>query len=324
MAEHLRKPGFALALALSVSVASPASPAVPDIPQSSPLRHIDPALVSCGKDLIALMDATRITTTWNHEKFPAFHVVGNTWSVGIRPVTSYLIKTSEGLILIDTTFGDTAPWVAEAIQSQGFKLEDIRIILGSHAHGDHQGGNAWMKEHAPNARFMIMDGDVAAIEAGLPAGGGLAATPGVHVDRVLHDGDKVTLGDTTIDIWKTAGHTPGATSFTWKTSEGGKTFSMAILGSQQPAAKLVPEDYPGIVGDQIQAWTRLLSLTPDYWFGGHSWQHFNIRKYEEKLARPQSDPFNDPKGYRCLTAARAQEFVNLLDKQRKATAVPAR
>lgn len=322
MARKFKFTGAAVAITAlcSLGTASVASAAISDIPANSPLRHIDPALVSCGKDLIALMDATRITTTWNHEKFPAFHVVGNTWSVGIRPVTAYLIKTSEGLILIDTTFADTAPWVAEAIKSQGFKLEDIKIILGSHAHGDHQGGNPWMKEHVPGARLMIMVADVPAIEKGLGGGGNMEAIPGVKVDRVLHDGDKVTLGDTTIDIWKTAGHTPGATSFTWKTSEGGKTFSMAILGSQQPAPKLVPEEYPGIVADQINAWTRLLSFTPDYWFGGHSWQHFNIRKYEEMLAKPGSAPFNDPKGYRCLTAARSQEFVDSLAKQKKAAA----
>jgi metallo-beta-lactamase class B len=285
-----------------------------DIPADSPLRRLDADLVRCGKELIAQMDAARITTTWEHEKFPAFHVFGNTYSVGIRPVTAYLVKTSDGLILIDTTFAPTAPWVAESIQKLGFNLADIKIILGSHAHGDHQGGNAWMKEHAPKAQLMVMDADVAAIEKGLKGPNG-AGDPPAKVDRILHDGDKVTLGDVSIAVWKTAGHTPGATSFEWRTSEGSKTYDIVVVGSQQPATQLVPEGYPGIVADQANAWTRLRSLRPDIWFGGHSWQHANIHKYEQLLVKPGSEPFVDPKGYRCLTEARTQEFVDSYDQQ---------
>lgn len=267
------------------------------------------------------MDATRITTGWDHRKFPAFKVVGNTYSVGISAVTAYLVKTSDGLILIDTTFDETAPWVAESIEKLGFKLSDVKIILGSHAHLDHQGGSAWMKAHAPGARLMIMEGDAETVEKGSPGVEGIGrGMPPVKVDRVLHDGDKVTLGDVTISIWKTAGHTRGASSFEWQTTENGKTYDVLLMGSQQAATKLVPEGYPGIVKDQIDGWERLLSLKPDVWFGGHPWQHNNVDKYEAMLAEPGSNPFIDPKGYRCLVAARAFDFVEELKKQEAAAA----
>lgn len=299
-------------------VVSPAA-AAPSITPDSPLLRIDPNEIACGRKLIAKMDATRITTGWDDRKFPSFKVVGNTYSVGIAAVTAYLIRTDDGLILIDTTWAETAPWVAEAIQKQGFKLEDIKIILGSHAHADHQGGSAWMKAHAPNARLMIMDGDAATVEAGAsPSAGGGRAMPPVKVDHVLHDGEKVTLGDVTVTAWKTAGHTPGASSFEWQTSENGKTYDILLMGSQQAAEKLAPEGYPGIVADQISGWTRLLTMKPDVWFGGHSWQHDNIDKYEAMLAEPGTNPFIDPQGYRCLVAARTFDFVAELKKQQAA------
>lgn len=311
--------GFLVAalVATSVSPAHAKPSSVPAIAADSPLLKIDQREVACGRPLIARMDATRITTGWDDRKFPSFKVVGNTFSVGIAAVTAYLIKTSDGLILIDTTWEETAPWVAEAIEKQGFKLTDIKIILGSHAHADHQGGSAWMKAHAPNAKLMIMAGDAETVEAGAPpdAGGGRSMPP-VKVDHVLRDGEKVTLGDVTVTAWKTAGHTRGASSFEWQTHENGKTYDILLMGSQQAAEKLVPEGYPGIVSDQISGWTRLLAMEPDVWFGGHSWQHDNIDKYEAMLTDPGTNPFVDPEGYRCLVAARAFDFVEELKKQK--------
>lgn len=316
---------FAVSLAAlamgQAALAAPSAPPLAKIAADSPLLRIDPNEVACGRPAIALMDATRITTGWDHRKFPAFKVVGNTYSVGISAVTAYLVKTSDGLILIDTTFDETAPWVAESIEKLGFKLADIKIILGSHAHLDHQGGSAWMKVHAPDAKLMIMEGDAETVEKGSPAVEGIGrGMPAVKVDRVLHDGDKVTLGDVTVSVWKTAGHTRGASSFEWQTTENGKTYDVLLMGSQQAATKLVPEEYPGIVKDQIDGWERLLSLRPDVWFGGHPWQHNNVDKYEAMLAEPGSNPFVDPKGYRCLVAARAFDFVEELKKQEAAAA----
>lgn len=306
----------------AIAMSGEAAPSALD--PGSPLLRIDPSEEACGRPAIALMDATRITTGWEHRKFPAFKVVGNTYSIGISAVTAYLIATNAGLILIDTTFDETAPWIADSIKELGFKLEDIKIILGSHAHLDHQGGSAWMKSQAPNAKLMIMAGDAETVEAGAPGVDGIGrGMPPVSVDKVLSDGERITLGDVTVTAWKTAGHTPGASSFEWQTHENGRAYQVLLMGSQQAATKLVPEGYPGIVEDQISGWERLLSLKPDVWFGGHPWQHNNVDKYEAMLAEPGSNPFVDPKGYRCLVAARAFDFVNELRRQESA-AKPAK
>lgn len=316
---------FGLAAILSVAGTSSAQSKIAEIPDDSPLLHIDPKLVECGRPLIALMDATRKSTGWENHPFPAFKVIGNTYSVGIAAVTSYLIDTGDGLILIDTTFNETAPMVAKSIEDLGFKLENIKIILGSHAHIDHQGGTAWFLERVPNAQLMIMEGDAETVEAGVPPrpGGGLGMPP-AHVNRILHDGDEVKLGNTTVKVWKTAGHTIGASSFEWTETVGGKAYDVLLVGSQQAATKLVPESYPGIVKDQIQAWTRLLTLHPDVWFGGHTWQHNNADKYEAMLVDPKTNPFIDPQGYRCLIGARAQDFVNELRRQETAASNDAK
>jgi metallo-beta-lactamase class B len=310
----------ALAVPVTVSAQPPTQPG--QIRGNSALLHIDPKLVEAGKIRIAKMDAARITAQRAGLKVdPAFHVIGNTYSIGTNSSTSYLIKTTDGLILMDATFPNTAPMVAENIKALGFKLADIKVLLGSHSHGDHVGGMAFFRRAAPNAKLYVMDADAPIVEKGVKNrnGEGWSIEP-VKVDQVVHDGEKITLGDVTITAYKTAGHTPGATSYEWKTTEGGKTYDVVLVGSQQAAEKLVPEGYPGIADDQVLAWTRLLSLRPDVWFGGHEWQHDNVDKYAALKAGVKPNPYIDPVGYRELISARAYDFVQELRRQQAAAA----
>ena len=310
----------AVAVPMTVSAQPATQPG--QIRGNSALLHIDPALVEAGKIRIAKMDAARISAQREGIKnFPFFKVLGNTYSVGTNNSTSYLIKTSDGLILLDTTYVNTAPFLAANIKALGFNVADIKILLGSHSHGDHVGGMAYFKRLAPNAKLYVMDADAPIVEKGVRNrnGEGWSVEP-VKVDKVVHDGEKISLGDVTITAYKTAGHTPGATSYEWKTTEAGKTYSVVLVGSQQAAEKLVPEGYPGIADDQVLAWTRLLSLRPDVWFGGHTWQHDNVDKYEALKADPSKNPFIDPVGYRELISARAYDFVQELRRQQAAAA----
>jgi glyoxylase-like metal-dependent hydrolase (beta-lactamase superfamily II) len=298
--------------AVSTPCASPAqtpASAATILDPTSALANLDPTLVAAGKARVARMDAERaVTQKVGDSEFPSFRLVGNTYSVGTNSETSYLIKTSDGLILIDMTYEQTAPWIAKAIESRGFKLADIRILLGSHSHPDHVGGMAWFKERAPLARTMIMDADAAILEKGVIGRDGSVSIRPVKADRILKDGDKITLGDTTLTAWKTAGHTPGATSFEWMQTDNGKAYNVVLVGSQFTAI----EGYPGVKDDQIRTWNRYLSLHPDVWVGGHTWQHGQTEKYEAMKAHPGTNPFIDPQGYRELIAARSDEFVQRL------------
>src|SRR5579872_1590553 len=126
-----------------------------------------------------------------NKPFPAHHVIANVYFVGTADLGSYLITTPEGHILINTDYESTVPAIRASVEKLGFKFSDIKIILGSHAHGDHMEGDALAKE-LTGARVMAMDRDVPALKAMMPGG---KPHP---IDKILHDGEKVTLGDETL------------------------------------------------------------------------------------------------------------------------------
>ena len=156
--------------------------------------------------------------------FPPHKVIGNVYFVGTVNLGNYLITTPEGHILINTDFEETVPVVRAAVEKLGFKFTDIKIILGSHAHGDHMEGDAMAKE-LTGARVMAMEQDVPALKKMTPGG---KPHP---IDRVLHDGDEVKLGGSMLTAHLTAGHTKGCTTWSMKTIEAGKTYDVVIVCS---------------------------------------------------------------------------------------------
>ena len=162
-------------------------------------------------------EADRVT------QFPPHKIIGNIYYVGTRTLSSFLITTPQGDILIDTTYERNAPVIEKSIMDLGFKLSDVKIILGTHAHGDHQEGDAVFKQKT-GAQFVAMAEDVPLLKAMKPEG---KEHP---VDRIIHDGDSVTLGGTTLVAHLTPGHTPGCTSWTTAAQEGGANVGWPILG----------------------------------------------------------------------------------------------
>src|SRR5207249_8108665 len=149
-------------------------------------------------------------------QFPPHKIIGNIFYVGTRTLTSFLIVTPQGNILINSTYERNVRTIQESVEQLGFKFSDIKILLGTHAHGDHQEGDALVKQ-LTGAQVMVMAEDVPALQAIKPGG---KAHP---IDRILHDGDQVTLGGTTLVAHLTPGHTRGATTWPMKVEEGGKT-----------------------------------------------------------------------------------------------------
>ena len=156
--------------------------------------------------------------------FPPHKVIGNIYYVGTRTLSSFLITTPEGHILINSTYERNVRTIEKSVTQLGFKFADVRILLGTHAHGDHQEGDALVKE-LTGAQVMAMREDVPALEAIRPGG---KAHP---IDRMLRDGDEVTLGGTTLVAHLTAGHTRGCTTWTMKAQEGGRTFNVVFACS---------------------------------------------------------------------------------------------
>src|SRR5205814_5454197 len=163
------------------------------------------------------------------EPFPPHRMIGNIYYVGSRGLAAYLITTPQGHILINSNLESSVPLIRESIEKLGFRLSDVKILLISHAHFDHDGGSAEIKK-LTGAKYMVMDADVPVVESGGKSDfqyGNSAESqfPATKVDRVLHDGDEVKLGGVVLVAHKTPGHTKGCTTWTMKVREAGATGS---------------------------------------------------------------------------------------------------
>src|SRR3954468_6110877 len=156
--------------------------------------------------------------------FTPHKILGNLYYVGTRSLASFLITTPQGHILINSDYERNVPAVRQSIEALGFKYTDIKILLGSHAHADHMEGDALVKQ-LTGAQVMAMAEDVPGLQLIKPGG------EDHPVDRVLHDGDTVTLGGTTLTAHLTPGHTQGCTTWTMKVQEGGQSYNVVIIGS---------------------------------------------------------------------------------------------
>src|SRR5207248_1798420 len=166
-------------------------------------------------------------------QFPPHKIIGNIYYVGTRSLSAFLIVTPQGNILINSTYERNVPTIQRSVEQLGFRFSDIKILLGSHAHGDHQEGDALVKQRT-GAQVMAMAEDVPALQAMKPGG---KAHP---IDKVLRDGEAVNLGGTTLVAHLTPGHTHGCTTWTMKAKEARKTYDVVINCSLRPPAVLTP------------------------------------------------------------------------------------
>src|SRR5437667_11586177 len=157
-------------------------------------------------------------------QFPPHKIIGNIYYVGTRTLSSFLVVTPQGNILIDSTFERNVPTIEKSVKQLGFQFYDIKILLGNHAHGDHQEGDALVKQ-LTGAQVMVMAEDVPALQAMKPGG---KEHP---IDKILHDGEAVTLGGTTLVAHLTPGHTRGCTTWTLKAQEDGQSYDVLIMCS---------------------------------------------------------------------------------------------
>src|SRR5712691_6288101 len=152
----------------------------------------------------------------NDKPFPPHKVIGNVYFVGTEGLGSFLITTPQGHILINSDYERTVPMIRASVEKLGFRFADVKILLGSHAHGDHMEGDALFKE-LTGARVMAMEQDVPALQAMKPGG---KPHP---IDKVLKDGEEVKLGGATLVAHLTPGHTKGCTTWITKIEDSGKS-----------------------------------------------------------------------------------------------------
>src|SRR5687768_14084764 len=167
--------------------------------------------------LLACAQSDPVSRSWN-QPVPPFRITGNLYYVGATDITSYLITTPKGHIVIDGGFEETAPMILANIARLGFRVKDVRFLLSSHAHYDHAGGLAELKR-VTGAKFVSSRGDVAQHARGGmddPQFGDRFPYPPIFADRLIEDGETITLGGTTLTAHITAGHTRGCTTWTTK------------------------------------------------------------------------------------------------------------
>ncbi|HKA87047.1 MAG TPA: subclass B3 metallo-beta-lactamase [Haliangiales bacterium] len=239
-----------------------------------------------------------------------FRIVGNIYYVGARNIASYLIVTPEGHILLDTGTREMEPVVRGSIEKLGFKLRDIKIMLSGHAHFDHVQGHAAM-QRATGARVMALRDDAAALASGTDRSPlGDEGWDPVHVDRVLADGDTVTLGGTTLRAVWAPGHTPGCTVWTTRVQDGKESYAVAFYACAGPnvGVKLVGNPkFPRLVEDTLQSFARLKKLKPDIYLTMHPQELFEGRVDKIRAAvRPH--PLYDPDGWTKMIAEDEADF----------------
>jgi metallo-beta-lactamase class B len=237
--------------------------------------------------------------------FTPHKIIGNVYYVGTRTLSSFLVTTPEGHVLIDSTYERNVPAIQRSVEELGFKFSDIKILLGNHAHGDHQEGDALVKQ-LTGAQVIAMAEDVPALQAIRPGG---KEHP---IDRILHDGDEVTLGGTALVAHLTPGHTRGCTTWTMKALEGRRSYNVMFGCSLRPPGMVTP----AIAAEFNRSFKLVRALPCDVQLGDHGAQ-YNMQQKFAKVRTGGPNPFIEPAS--CTLEADIEEamFHAILAEQQK-------
>lgn len=254
---------------------------------------------------VAAPARAQVPADWTRA-FPPFQIVGNIYWVGSYDLSSYLITTPQGHILVNTGVGDTARQIRKSVEELGFKMSDIKILTATHGHYDHVAGMADLKKMT-GARLLIAEQDRSLLETGGKADFRFGNDPGaqfpaVKVDDTFKDTGTITLGGTTLTAHLTAGHTKGSTSFTLDVKDGGKTFRVVIanMGSINPGVVLTgpKASYPTIADDYAHTFMAQKDMKVDVWLASHASQ-FQMHEKHKPGDSYAPGRFVDPQGFRA-------------------------
>ena len=266
--------------------------------------------------------ADETSRSWNRPVEP-FRVIGNIYYVGATEVCSFLITTPKGHILLDSGFAETVPLIQDNIKKLGFKIEDVKILINTHAHTDHAGGLALLKE-LTGAKLMASEADAELLSNGGKGDfqwGDMLTYKPVKADRLLRDKDRIELGGFAMTARLTPGHTKGCTTWTMKVEESGKQLDVVIIGSTTiPGYKLIGNPkYPGIVADYAYTFQLLKSLHCDVFLAPHG-SFFSMKEKMLRLKQGRkNNPFIDPQGYSDFIKRTENDYLRQLQKEQNAS-----
>ncbi len=253
--------------------------------------------------------------------FLGHRVIGNLYAVGTYDLGVFLITSSEGHILINTGVESSTPLIRKNIESVGFRLEDIKILLTMQSHWDHTAALAEIKE-ITGAEMWVTDADAPVLEDGGfsdPHFGGKESFRPVKVDRIIGDGEVIELGGTRLTVMETPGHTEGSSSYTMKVLEGGLEYDVAIanMATINRGKRLaVNPTYPGVAEDFAETFRKQKALPVDVWVAAHGSQYGLHEKYKPGQAY-SPETFVDPQGFRAAVERYEKLYLEQLAAERR-------
>jgi metallo-beta-lactamase class B len=248
-----------------------------------------------------------------------FRVIANIYYVGANEVTSFLVTSNAGHILLDGGFAETVPQIQRNIETLGFHLADVKILLNSQAHLDHAGGLAKLKQ-LTGAQLIASAADAEEMARGgkgdFAFGDRLTYEP-VKADRIIADEESISLGETKMTAHLTPGHTKGCTTWTMSVEEDGKTYRVVFLGGVTiPEYQLVGNtQYPAIADDYAHSFALLKRLPCDVFLGAHG-SYFGLQKKLPHIGETPN-PFLDPEGYRHHIEERERAFQEQINHEKR-------
>lgn len=276
------------------------------------MRALVPALMA-ALALFAALPAAAHPANWDRPTAP-FNVIGNVYYVGTEGLSAYLVTGPQGHVLIDGALPASAPLIVRNIRALGFKPAEVKWLLINHAHYDHAGGLAELKQ-LTGARLAASAADKPDLEAGKTLGRpDLDGFPPVKVDRVIADGDEVRVGSVALKAILTPGHTHGATS--WTTMAGGKRviFASSLSVAGQPLVG--DRAYPAAASDFRRTFARLRAERADVFLNFHA-EGFDMEKKRARKAAGDAAAFVDPGELARQAAASQRAFETELAKQQR-------
>ena len=264
-----------------------------------------------------------VPPNWTERTKP-YRVMADIYYVGTVDLSSFLVTSSDGHVLIDTGVEENADAVLDNIRALGFAVKDIRVILTTQAHYDHVGAHARLKKES-GARVLVSAGDAALVAGG--GEGDYLFGPAYHfpptkVDATVKDGEVVKVGPIALTAHLTPGHTRGTTTWTMTVKDSaGQERKVVFLGSTAVNAgtKLLKnEKYPAIEADYKRAFEVERALSCEVFLAAHASAFGGPEKSATAAAGKGDAVFVDPQGCRAAIDRSEKAFLAELEKQRAA------
>lgn len=267
----------------------------------------------------APLDPFAVSGHWN-ESFAPFTIIGNIHYVGTEGVSAFLVTTPKGHILIDGILAQSVPQIIANIQTLGFDIRDVKYLLNSHAHIDHAGGLAGL-QRASGAKMIASTADRPTLEAGAIGFGPTKDMPfpPVRVDRVVEDGDAVSLGGITLTARLTPGHTQGCTSWSMavKGTDGASHTALFHCSTTVAGQSLVPESWPGMIAAFRATFAKLRAIKADVFLASHG-NFFGLKEKRARQLAGDADAFVDSDALQRVNAEMERAFEEELVRQKGA------